>query len=150
MYVWLRGSSSGTLVRLLGPSPSREGEKWSNRELLEFLRERGMRLEVAGTFPGFGRNAGGRMVLIEEGNATLEAWQLNFVALTHFNPLDRNQPLPDGVVTVFQSDSLESAKAEVNYWVNEMLLPKDRFFTWGRFVFYGDPATIAELRKALR
>ena len=119
-----------------GPSPAREGDTWTHRELIAHLKARGLPLISRVATIG-GAHGPAMWVAKQSGNAIRDDKMY-----LEMGAGDSSPPVVlDGVVYVQKMKAADSARDEAGTTTSG--------FSWGRFLFLGDSDLLREIRKRL-
>jgi len=121
-----------------GPKETKEGQTWSNRELVEHLKSKGIALEATAAPANakmFSQNFEAVIVL-----ARKDERDTSIFGMAGFGK---------GVVYAMKFSSVEIAKREVSTAKDDYLANDNSLFSWGRFVFIGDADFLDDIRQAL-
>jgi hypothetical protein len=133
------------------PRQSREGQTWTNRELVEYLREQGVQFEARAEVVD-DKEVEAVIVLARKEflERVLSGQSLMHVFAGNRLSLDINQVFDD-LEMVFVTRFHDPAKAEAaaKRARDDALVDPEVVWCWGRFVFLGDPDLLADIRAAL-
>jgi hypothetical protein len=145
-FVLLIGCAGGLTVAVYllgasrvpaGPSPDKEGEVWSNTELLTHLNSKGM--DLTGFSTHFGSSHGPSMFWTDTASAA--KYRDKMLGAGWRPSIGEMQ-----FVYVQRVDSAQRAQDEVG----AASMPGAVEFTWGRFIFVGTPEMTNQIKKILR
>jgi hypothetical protein len=118
-------------ITLFGPGAAAK-EEWTHKELFAYLRQNGMKFEENASSRGIGSLAGPTV------------WICHEDCPYPLDALKRLQYLHDGwcVVRVVKEETAAKARDNAGSL-------GERGFSWGRFLFDGDPKTIDKIKSIL-
>jgi hypothetical protein len=133
-------ATQGAATRPPPPSEQTDGTAWSHRELVQYLRQCGLRFD---THPI---------------KATRPAMTFDFTTATEGNDSDVMTAWRDSAWRELNADELPVIKEEVLVMIlgsateakDKAGLWGDRGFAWGRFAFRGKPDHLRRIKEALR